>query len=58
MGLPKEAQNLLILVYAAQTSQTFYLHGGIYEDASITNLPDLCELRKDKLPPADSGKWH
>lgn len=53
MGLPKEAQNLIILLYAAQTSQTLYLHGGVYDDASLRNLPDACELRKDKLPPTD-----
>ncbi|QDU98792.1 phage resistance protein [Lignipirellula cremea] len=51
MGLPKDAQNLVILVYAAQTSQTLYLHGAPYE-ATLSNVPDKCELRKDKLPEA------
>ena len=55
MGLPKEAQNLIILIYAAQTSQTLYLHGGVYDDATVTSLPDACELKKDKLP--DSSEW-
>lgn len=55
MGLPKEAQNLIILIYAAQTSQTLYLHGGVFEDATLSNVPDACELRKDKLP--DSEDW-
>ena len=54
MGLPKEAQNLVILFYAAQTSQTLYLHGAPYE-ASLSNVPDACVLRKDKLP--DSADW-
>jgi hypothetical protein len=51
MGLPKDAQNLVILIYAAQTSQTLYLHGAPYE-ATLSNVPDACELRKDKLPEA------
>mgnify|MGYP000424548062 CR=1 FL=1 len=55
MGLPKEAQNLIILIYAAQTSQTLYLHGGSFEDATLANVPDACELRKDKLP--ESTDW-
>ena len=28
MGLPKEAENLVILLFAAQTDHTFYRHGG------------------------------
>ena len=55
MGLPKEAQNLIILIYAAQTSQTLYLHGGTFDDSTLSNVPDACELRKDKLP--DSADW-
>lgn len=51
MGLPKDAQNLVILIYAAQTSQTLYLHGAPY-DGTLSNVPDACELRKDKLPEA------
>ena len=54
MGLPKDAQNLVILIYAAQTSQTLYLHGAPYE-ASLSNVPDACELKKDKLP--DAADW-
>ena len=54
MGLPKDAQNLVILIYAAQTSQTFYLHGAPYE-ATLSSVPDACELRKDKLP--DAADW-
>ena len=55
MVLPKEAQNLIILIYAAQTSQTLYLHGGAFEDGTLSNVPDACELRKDKLP--DAADW-
>jgi hypothetical protein len=54
MGLPKDAQNLVILMFAAQTSQTLYLHGAPYE-ATLSNVPDACELRKDKLP--DAADW-
>jgi len=49
MGLPKDAQNLVILIFAAQTSHTLYLHGAAY-DATLSTLNDACELRKDKLP--------
>lgn len=49
MGLPKEAQNLVILTYADQTNRSFYLHGGPYE-ATLTDLPEACELREQKLP--------
>ena len=52
MGLPKEAQNLVILVFADQTSRSFYLHGGPYA-ASLTDLPKECELREQKLPAHD-----
>jgi hypothetical protein len=52
MGLPKEAQNLVILVFADQTSRSFYLHGGPYA-ASLTELPNECELREQKLPSED-----
>ncbi len=51
MGLPKDAQNLVILIYAAQTSQTLYLHSAPY-DATLSAVPDVCELRRDKLPEA------
>jgi hypothetical protein len=54
MGLPKDAQNLVILMFAAQTSQTLHLHGAPYE-ATLSNVPDACELRKDKLP--DEADW-
>lgn len=56
MGLPKEAQNLIILIFAAQTSQTLFLHGGAYEDATLASVPDACELRKEVLPP--ENQWN
>jgi len=54
MGLAKEVQNLVILTFARQTNRTFFLHGGPYE-ASLSDLPDACELREQKLP--DEEKW-
>ena len=51
-GLPKEAENLVILLFAAQTNRTFYRHGGPY-DPTLPTLPDDCELRTVHLPPAD-----
>lgn len=49
MGLPKEVQNLLILIFADQTNRSFFLHGGPC-NASTTEIPDQCELREQKLP--------
>jgi hypothetical protein len=54
MGLPQEVQNLVILVFADQTNRSFFLHGGPYT-ASLTDLPEACELREQKLP--DEGAW-
>ena len=54
MGLPKEAENLVILLFAAQTNRTLYLHGGPY-DATLTNVPDDCVLRTVNLP--DHKVW-
>jgi hypothetical protein len=50
MGLPREAANLVILLFAEQTNRTFFLHG-CPEEASVTNLPDSYELREWKGPP-------
>jgi hypothetical protein len=48
-GLTKEVQNLLILVFAEQTSHSFFLHRGPFQP-SIDNLPDELELRPQRLP--------
>lgn len=50
-GLPKEVQNLLILVFADQTNRTFFLHGGP-APGSVENLADELELREQRLPSA------
>ncbi|MBX6311842.1 MAG: phage resistance protein, partial [Isosphaeraceae bacterium] len=49
MGLPKEAEHLVILTFAQQTNRSFFIHGAPFE-ATLTNVPDLCELREQKLP--------
>ena len=54
MGLPQDAENLVILLFAVQTGYTFYRHGGPYEP-TLQTLPDDCELRKVNLP--DVGVW-
>lgn len=55
MGLPKEVQNLVILTFAQQTSRAFFLHGAPFPEPTLTNLPDACELREQKLP--DEAEW-
>jgi hypothetical protein len=50
MGLPREVQNLVILIFADQTNRTFFLHGGPTQ-GTIESLPDELELREQKLPP-------
>ena len=49
MGLPKEAQNLVILLFAAQTNRTFHLHGSP-DEVSLANIADAHELREQRLP--------
>ena len=49
MGLPIEAQNLLILAFAAQTNRSFYLHGTPITPA-LEKLENELELREEKLP--------
>jgi hypothetical protein len=49
MGLPREAENMVILLFAEQTNRSFFLHGAPC-DATLTNLPDRLELREQKLP--------
>jgi hypothetical protein len=55
MGLPKDAANLVILVFAEQTNRSFYEHGGP-QDGSIVRLPDHFELREQRLP--DEAAWN
>ena len=49
MGLPKEAENLVIMIYAEQTNRTFLRHN-VAVEGSLTTLPDELVLREQKLP--------
>jgi hypothetical protein len=53
MGLPKECDNLIILVFAAQTNRSFFQHN-VPIDATLANLPEEAELREQQLPPEAS----
>ncbi len=55
MGLPKEAQNLVVLSYAVQTNKSFYLHGRPYDGVSIKEIHSQCELKTQELP--ETGIW-
>jgi len=54
MGLPRDAQNVVFLTLAEQIDHSFYLHNAPYE-ATLSDLPDACELRKQDLP--DPAEW-
>jgi len=55
-GLPREIQNLLILVYADQTNRSFrHTHQGGNYTPSLDDLPDELELREETLP--DLKDW-
>lgn len=56
-GLPKEIQNLLVLVYADQTNRSFrhVHHGGNYT-ATLDDLPNELELQEQTLP--DLKDWN
>jgi len=49
MGLPRDAENMVILLFAEQTDRSFFLHSAPF-DATLTNLPDRLELREQQLP--------
>jgi hypothetical protein len=54
-GLPREIQNLLILVYADQTNRSFIRYGSNYTP-TLDDLPDELELREETLP--DLKDWN
>jgi hypothetical protein len=54
-GLPKEVQNLLILVYADQTNRSFVRYGSNYTP-SLDDMPDELELKQETLP--DLKDWN
>jgi hypothetical protein len=49
MGLPTEAANLVVLVFAGQTNRSFFLNQGPFQP-SLDNLPGTLELREQSLP--------
>ncbi|MCR9292939.1 MAG: hypothetical protein NXI32_09495 [bacterium] len=53
-GLPKEIQNLLILVYADQTNRSFVRYGGNYAP-TLDDMPNDLELVEQQLP--DVKDW-
>jgi hypothetical protein len=55
MGLPREAANLVMLVFAEQTNRTFLEHGGPQE-GTLARLPDHFELKEQRLP--DEAAWN
>ena len=55
LGLPPEAENLVILLYAEDTNRVFYRHATLYTRASLKELPNDCELKAQKLP--DEEQW-
>lgn len=48
-GLPKEIENLLIMVYAEQTNRAFVRFGGNYTP-KLDDMPAELELRQEVLP--------
>jgi hypothetical protein len=54
MGLPAEAQNLIILAFAGQTNRSF-VRGNVPYLPSIDQMPDDLELREQTLP--EAGDW-
>jgi hypothetical protein len=54
-GLPREIQNLLIIVYADQTNRSFVRYNANYTP-SLDDLPNELELREQTLP--DLKDWN
>ena len=54
MGLTREAQNLIILTYAAQCGMSLTLHGGP-ADGTIGKIDDACVLQQEAAP--DPSEW-
>ena len=49
MGLPREAENMVILLFAEQTNRSFFLHGAPF-DATLTNLPGSARTPRTEAP--------
>jgi hypothetical protein len=55
IGLTRDVQSLVVLVYAAQTGRSFQLDGGS-EQPTVEKLDDELELVTSELP--DESAWH
>src|SRR5690606_21089806 len=56
MGLPREAQNLVVLTWALQTDRSFHLYGSSAPvEGTIERLQDELEIRTQQLP--DETTW-
>jgi hypothetical protein len=55
LGLPLEAENLIILLYAESTNRVFYRHALPHTRVSLKDLPHDCELKSQPLP--DEAPW-
>ena len=55
MGLPKEAENLVILIFAEQTNRSFFLHGSPFE-ATLATSPTCASCASEAAPAGDLGK--
>lgn len=55
MGLPREAQNLVILTFAEQTNRSFF-KGSALLRPTLESLDDDLELREQSLPPESEWK--
>ncbi|CAO3401287.1 phage resistance protein [Azospirillum palustre] len=55
MGLPKEAQNLVLLTFAEQTNRSFF-KGSALLRPTLESLDDDLELREQSLPPESEWK--
>lgn len=53
-GLPKEIENLLIMIYAEQTNRAFVRFGGNYIP-KLDDMPSELELRREVFP--DEADW-
>jgi hypothetical protein len=55
LGLPREVQDLLFLVFAEQTNRSFVRYGAAVK-GDLGQLQDEVELREQKLP--EEAVWH
>ena len=56
MGLDRRLEDVLILVFAAATRRSFWLHSAPYPNAAIGRLDDQVELRDQSLPDEDTWR--